>query len=103
MEIRVGFEIAYTAPQPTVSPDAFSNGWAGDHYIWCGVVSGSGQLFLTIADGSGNTLAQSSQYIQIQDIKQMYVTNLSAMPPDLEKQVDIQQMADLLEFLKTTH
>ena len=41
--------------------------------------------------------------IQRKDIKQMYVTNLSAMPPDLEKQVDIQQMADLLEFLKTTH
>jgi putative membrane-bound dehydrogenase-like protein len=41
--------------------------------------------------------------IQRKDIKQMYVTNLSAMPPDLEKQIDIQQMADLLEFLKTTH
>jgi len=25
------------------------------------------------------------------------------MPGDLEKQIDIQQMADLLEFLKTVH
>ena len=33
----------------------------------------------------------------------MYVTNVSAMPGDLEKQIDIQQMADLLEFLKTVH
>ncbi|HVP48532.1 MAG TPA: PVC-type heme-binding CxxCH protein [Bryobacteraceae bacterium] len=41
--------------------------------------------------------------IQRKDIKQMYVTNVSAMPGDLEKQIDIQQMADLLEFLKTTH
>jgi putative heme-binding domain-containing protein len=41
--------------------------------------------------------------IQRKDIKQMYVTNVSAMPGDLEKQVDIQQMADLLEFLKTAH
>jgi putative membrane-bound dehydrogenase-like protein len=41
--------------------------------------------------------------IQRKDVKQMYVTNLSAMPPDLEKQIDIQQMADLLEFLKTAH
>jgi putative heme-binding domain-containing protein len=41
--------------------------------------------------------------IQRQDIKQMYVTNLSAMPGDLEKQIDLQQMADLLEYVKTTH
>jgi putative heme-binding domain-containing protein len=41
--------------------------------------------------------------IQRKDIKQMYVTNLSAMPGDLEKQIDIQQMADLLEYVKTTH
>ncbi|MBZ5595042.1 MAG: c-type cytochrome [Acidobacteriia bacterium] len=41
--------------------------------------------------------------IQRKDIRQMYVTNASAMPGDLEKQIDIQQMADLLEFLKTAH
>jgi putative heme-binding domain-containing protein len=41
--------------------------------------------------------------IQRKDIKQMNVTNLSAMPGDLEKQIDIQQMADLLEYVKTTH
>jgi len=41
--------------------------------------------------------------IQRKDIKQMYVTNVSAMPGDLEKQITQQQMADLLEFLKTTH
>jgi putative heme-binding domain-containing protein len=39
--------------------------------------------------------------IQRQDIKNMYVTNLSAMPGDLEKQVNVQQMRDLLEYLKT--
>ena len=41
--------------------------------------------------------------VQRKDIKDMYVTNVSAMPGDLEKQIDIQQMADLLEFLKTAH
>ena len=41
--------------------------------------------------------------IQRRDIKQMYVTNVSAMPGDMEKQIDVQQMADLLEFLKTAH
>ena len=33
------------------------------------------------------------------DIKRIYVANLSAMPEDLDKQVDVQQMADLLKFL----
>jgi len=39
--------------------------------------------------------------IRRQDIRNMYVTNLSAMPADLEKQVSQQQMADLLQYLKT--
>ncbi|MCC6588342.1 MAG: c-type cytochrome [Bryobacterales bacterium] len=39
--------------------------------------------------------------IQRKDIKSMYVTNLSAMPGDLEKQITVQQMADLLEYLKS--
>jgi putative heme-binding domain-containing protein len=38
--------------------------------------------------------------IQRQDIKNMYVTNLSAMPPDLEKQISVDQMANLLAYLK---
>jgi hypothetical protein len=29
------------------------------------------------------------------------VTNLSAMPGDVEKQVTVDQMADLLEYLKS--
>ena len=41
--------------------------------------------------------------VQRKDIKDMHVTNVSAMPGDLETQIDIQQMADLLEFLKITH
>lgn len=34
------------------------------------------------------------------DIRQMYVSNLSAMPEDLDKQVTVEQMADLLAYLK---
>ncbi|MBI3472678.1 MAG: c-type cytochrome, partial [Candidatus Solibacter usitatus] len=37
--------------------------------------------------------------IQRSNIKSMYVTNLSAMPADLEHQVSVQQMGDLLEYL----
>ena len=40
--------------------------------------------------------------IQRQDIRNMYVTNLSAMPGDLEKQINLQQMADLIEYLKVS-
>ena len=40
--------------------------------------------------------------IQREDIKNIYVTNLSAMPDDLDKQVSVEQMADLLKFLKTS-
>jgi hypothetical protein len=50
----------------------FTNGWAGEHFIWCGVSNGTGALTLTIAQGGTNTLAQTTAYIQIQDIKQMY-------------------------------
>jgi len=35
------------------------------------------------------------------DIQRMYVSSLSGMPPDMEKQIDLQQMADLLKFLTT--
>ena len=39
--------------------------------------------------------------IRRDDIKEMRITNLSAMPADLDKQVSVDQMADLLKFLKT--
>lgn len=39
--------------------------------------------------------------IRREDIKDMRITNLSAMPGDLDKQVSVQQMADLLKFMKT--
>ncbi len=39
--------------------------------------------------------------IRRRDIKSLYAANLSAMPEDLENLVDIQQMSDLLEYLKT--
>jgi putative heme-binding domain-containing protein len=41
--------------------------------------------------------------IQRKDIKNMYAANLSAMPADLEKQLDVQKMADLLEYVKSNH
>jgi putative heme-binding domain-containing protein len=41
--------------------------------------------------------------VQRSDITNMYVTNLSAMPEDIDKQVSVDQMADLLKFLKSAH
>jgi hypothetical protein len=33
------------------------------------------------------------------DVKRMYASNLSAMPADLDRQITVQQMADLLNFI----
>ena len=41
------------------------------------------------------------QVIRRQDIVDFFAANLSAMPGDLEQQVDIQQMSDLLAYLKS--
>jgi hypothetical protein len=55
-----------------LNASAFSNYWAGNYFIWCGVSNGTGALTLTIAQGGTNTLAQTTMYIQLVDIKQMY-------------------------------
>jgi hypothetical protein len=62
-----------------VSPGAGSiqlnsllNHLPSSHFIWCGVSNGTGGLTLTISDANNNVLAQTTAYIQIQDIKQMY-------------------------------
>lgn len=41
------------------------------------------------------------QVVRRQDIVDFFAANLSAMPADLEQQVDIQQMSDLLAYLKS--
>ncbi|HEU5071602.1 MAG TPA: alpha/beta hydrolase [Verrucomicrobiae bacterium] len=50
----------------------FTNGWAGNYFIWCGAKAGTGKLTLTVANGNGDTVAQTTACIQIRDIKQMY-------------------------------
>lgn len=53
----------------------YNNGtsaWLGNHFIWCGCSNGIGALTLTVADANNNVLAQTTSYIQITDIKQMY-------------------------------
>jgi hypothetical protein len=41
--------------------------------------------------------------IRRDDIRAMHMTNLSAMPADLEKQVSVSEMADLLKYIKAGH
>jgi len=66
--------IGRLAPGGSIQLNAatFANHWAGNHFIMCGVSNGTGGLNLTIADSSGNVLAQSTAYLQVMDIKQMY-------------------------------
>jgi hypothetical protein len=66
--------IGRLAPGGSIQLNAstFANHWAGNHFIFCGVSNGTGGLNLTITDGSGNVLGQSTAYLQIVDIKDMY-------------------------------
>ena len=66
---------------------------AGD--VITGVLSAQTPTTITIRHEAG-----SEQVIRRADIKGMRVTNLSAMPADLDRQITIDQMADLLKFLK---
>ena len=70
----------------------FGNIWHGNHFIWCGVAPGNGKLTLTITDATGtNVLAQTSTYIQLVDIKQMYerwtVGDDPSQPPAVTAQI----------------
>lgn len=60
-----------------------------------GVIGAQTPTTITVRQEEGK-----EDVIRRSDIRQMYAAQLSAMPADLEKQVDVQQMADLLEFLK---
>lgn len=44
----------------------------GEHFIFCGAKRGTAQLILRVTDTSANVIAESSAYIQIKDIKEMY-------------------------------
>ncbi len=66
--------IGRLAPGGSIQLNAniFGSTWRGNHFILCGVSNGTGGLNLTIADSTGNVLAQTTACIQIKDIKQMY-------------------------------
>ena len=44
----------------------------GEHFIFCGAQRGSAQVDLQVLDGNQNMVADTTAYIQIQDIKEMY-------------------------------
>jgi hypothetical protein len=88
--------------QLNVSQLGQSGNWLGNHYIWCGVSNGSGQLNLTIADGNGNVLAQASQWIQIKDIKDVYerwtVGDSSSKVPTIMAQIAATDLPDPMQL-----
>jgi len=61
-----------------------------------GVLSAQTPTTITIRHEAGR-----EDVIRRTDIKGMRVTNLSAMPADLDRQITVDQMADLLRFLKS--
>jgi hypothetical protein len=56
----------------TLNSSLFPGLLYGNHYLWCGVANGTGQLTLAFKDGDGHVLGRSSVWIQLKDIKQMY-------------------------------
>ena len=60
-----------------------------------GVMSAQTPTTITIRQEAGR-----DEVIRRADIKGMRVTSLSAMPADLDRQITIDQMADLIRFLK---
>jgi putative heme-binding domain-containing protein len=68
------------------------------------LVSG-GMLEGVIGEQTSNTITLvheqgKKDVISRSDIKQMYVSNLSAMPEDLDKEISPAQMADVIAYLK---
>jgi putative heme-binding domain-containing protein len=59
-----------------------------------GVIGSQTPTSITLRQEEGKEIV-----IPRSDIKRMYASNLSAMPADLDRQVSIQQMADLLSFI----
>jgi len=59
-----------------------------------GVVGSQTPTSITLRQEEGKEIV-----IPRSDIKRMYASNLSAMPADLDRQISIQQMADLLSFI----
>jgi putative membrane-bound dehydrogenase-like protein len=60
-----------------------------------GVIGAQTPTTITIKHEEGK-----QDVIRRDDIRRMHASNLSAMPEDLDKQVTVEQMADLLRFLK---
>ena len=61
-----------------------------------GVMSAQTPSTITIRHEAGR-----DDVIRRTDIKRLRVLNLSAMPADLDQQITVEQMADLLRFLKS--
>jgi putative heme-binding domain-containing protein len=64
--------------------------------IVIGVLSAETPTTITIRREGGH-----EDVIRRDDVRAMRITDLSAMPADVDQRVTIDQMADLLEFLKT--
>ena len=60
-----------------------------------GVLGSHSPMSVTLRHEDGR-----QEIIQRKDIRDLYATSLSAMPEDLETRINIQQMADLLEYIR---
>jgi putative heme-binding domain-containing protein len=61
-----------------------------------GVVAGEGAASITLRRGDGQ-----SETILRSDIEEITNTGMSIMPEGIERQIDVEGMADLLAYLET--
>jgi pimeloyl-ACP methyl ester carboxylesterase len=95
-----GTYVGRIGPGQGIALSSFDNDgnptWLGNYFIWCGVSNGTGGLTLTIWDPSSNILAQTTEYVQIKDIKQMYERwTVGDTPGEVPSLVAVNAMNDL--------
>ena len=86
-------QISYTL---SIAATVTATLWTADGRQLTGLIAAETATSITLrrADNATDTVLRI-------DIEQLKSTGMSLMPEGLEKQIDQQSMADLLEFLKT--
>lgn len=66
--------IAQISPsQPFTFPASYFTNAGDKHFLFDGAITnGAGELMLTIADGNGNTIAQTGAWLDLHDVKDFY-------------------------------
>jgi hypothetical protein len=92
--------IAQISPgQPFTFPASYFTNASDKHFLFDGAITnGAGELMLTIADGNGNTIAQSGAWLDLHDVRDFYeravvTNNISGSISNWTSGVEVVQQA----------